>query len=104
HSEAAGLGHPRSWIPVTKADVDADMDSLIAPLRERRSFISCGPFVRFTTEDGEPTGSVVDATDGRVVFKAVVEAPTWIAVDTVRLLENGVPVVEIDLAAWERPD
>lgn len=104
HSEGAGIGHPRSWVPVTKAAVEADLASLVPPLRDRKSFISCGPFVRFTTADGQPTGSLVGTTNGAITFKAIVEAPTWIAVDRVRLLKNGEPVVEVDLSTWERPE
>ncbi len=103
HSEAAGLGHPRSWIPIPHSAAKADITALVAPLRSRKSFVSCGPFVRFTTADDQPTGSLVPATNGNISFKARVEAPTWIAVDRVRLLENGVPIVEIDLATWDRP-
>ena len=103
HSEAAGLGHPRSWIPVDQAAVAADPAAIIAPLRARRSFVSCGPFVRFATEAGEPTGTLVAAEAGRVSFAVRVEAPSWIAVDRVRVLENGAPVADIDVTTWERP-
>lgn len=104
HSEGAGLGHPRSWIPIPKSAVDADLSAIVDPLRARRSFVSCGPFVRFTGPTGEPTGSVITTTDGKVSFRARVEAPTWIAIDRVRLLQNGVPVVDVDLATWTRPN
>ena len=104
HSEAAGIGHPRSWIAVTRAAVEADHQAIVAPLRARQSFVSCGPFVRFAASDGTGLGGMTKATNGSVHFDVHVEAPSWMAVDRVRLLENGVPVQTIALASWPRPD
>ncbi len=108
HSEASGLGHPRSWIAVEKAAVDADPEALVAPLRARQSFVSCGPFVRFSTEDGVGMGGLAGLDmSGDVRFSVRVEAPSWMQVDTVRLLERGVVVQTIDVDAWnasERPE
>src|SRR5690606_24694525 len=56
HSEAAGLGHPRSWIEVERDLVELDDEAIVAPLRARKSFVSCGPFVRFSATDGTPMG------------------------------------------------
>jgi hypothetical protein len=104
HSEPAGIGHPRSWVEVSRDAVDADYEAFVAPLRSRRSFVSCGPFLRFTGPNGEPMGSLVRPVEGQATFKVKVEAPSWIAVDTIRLLENGVPVATVDLSAWSRPE
>lgn len=99
HSEAAGLGFPRSWIEVDQAAVEADVDALVAPMRARRTFVSCGPFVRFQTSDGVGLGEIatVDA-GGAITFEVEVQAPEWIGLEAVELLENGVVVATIDHA------
>jgi len=96
HSEAAGLGTPRNWIEVDKSLVEADLEALVAPLRARRSFVSCGPFVRFETSDGKTMGELaaVDG-DGAITFTVDVVAPDWIGLASVALLENGVPVATV---------
>ncbi len=99
HSEAAGIGHPRSWVQVEHTAIALDPQAIVAPLEARQTFVSCGPFVRFTTADGVGMGGRdgVDV-DGQASFAVKVEAPTWMAIDTIVLLENGVPVATVELA------
>jgi hypothetical protein len=108
HSEAAGLGHPRSWVPVEKAAMDADPEAMVAPLRNRQSFVSCGPFLRVTANEGVGIGGLATVNDdGKVLFDVRVEAPSWMRIDAVRLLERGEMVAEVDVHAWnsnDRPD
>lgn len=105
HSEAEGIGHPRSWIAVSRSDVAADPGAIVAPLRARRTFVSCGPFVRFSAADGTPMGGRTRVDEaGGVRFEVRVEAPSWMIIDRVRLLENGRPVEDVDVGAWSRPD
>ena len=100
HSEASGIGHPRSWVAVERAAVALDAQAIVAPLRARRTFVSCGPFVRFAAADGTGLGGLTEVDDdGTVTFAVTVEAPTWIGVDAVVLLENGVPI-----HTWEAAD
>ena len=98
HSEAAGIGHPRSWVQVEHTAVALDPQAIVAPLEARQTFVSCGPFVRFTSADGVGMGGRdgVDG-DGQATFTVSVEAPTWMAIDTIVLLENGVPVSTLEL-------
>jgi hypothetical protein len=103
HSEAAGVGHPRTWIHIEREVVAADVESLVPVLRRREAFVSCGPFVHFAATDGTPIGGRTTLSDGAARFRARVEAPSWIQVDEVRLLENGVPVQTVALAGWQRP-
>jgi len=93
HSEAAGIGHPRSWVKVDRAAVQLDPQAIVAPLRARQTFVSCGPFVRFATSGGQGMGELgaVDG-DGEAQLAVTVEAPSWIAVDRVDLLENGIVI------------
>ncbi len=105
HSEAAGIGMPRSWIAVDRLAVEASREAIVGPLRARQTFVSCGPFVRFSALDGTTMGGeTAVGDDGVARFVVRVEAPSWMQVDRVRLLENGVPVQEIELATWQRPD
>jgi len=104
HSEAAGIGMPRSWIKVDRLAVEADHEAIVAPLRARHAFVSCGPFVSFTALDGTQMGgetAVDEAGEARFVVR--VEAPRWMQIDRVRLLQNGVSVAEVALADWVRP-
>ncbi|MCC6624031.1 MAG: CehA/McbA family metallohydrolase [Deltaproteobacteria bacterium] len=99
HSEAAGLGTPRNWIEIDKSLVEADVEALVAPLRARKTFVSCGPFVRFRTSDGKGMGELA-AVDGSgvVTFEVEVVAPDWIGLASVALLENGVPIATVEAA------
>jgi hypothetical protein len=91
HGESTPVGLPRTWIEVDRAAVEADREALVAPVRARKVFVSCGPFVRFTTVDGA-TGiggrTSVDA-QGLVSFRAEVSAPAWMNLSEVRLYKNG---------------
>jgi len=40
HSEAAGVGHPRSWVEVGRAAVALDPQAIVAPLMARQAFVS----------------------------------------------------------------
>ena len=95
HGEDGLIGTPRNWIQVAESSVRADHQALVEPIRQRRSFISCGPFVRFEAVDlggatlaGLGESVQVDAL-GDAHFRVRVEAPSWMIVNEVRLWENG---------------
>ncbi len=98
HDERAPIGEPRNWIAVDLAAVALDPSAIVAPIRARRSFVSCGPFVRFRSEDGKGMGEIggVDAS-GAARFAVEVQAPSWMGIDSVALIENGVVVATEDL-------
>ncbi|TNF26073.1 MAG: carboxypeptidase regulatory-like domain-containing protein [Deltaproteobacteria bacterium] len=98
HAVQKPIGVPRSWVQIERAAVAAEPEALLAPLRERRAFVSCGPFVRFATPDGVGIGGRA-ATDeaGEVRFDVVVEAPPFLDLAEVRLYENGAVVARFDL-------
>ncbi len=108
HSEAALPGFPRNWIKVDEAAIRADHHNLVPAVRGRQLFVSCGPFIRFHAlgSQGETIGlgglAPVNA-EGEVTFQVVVEAPTWIGVQAVRLWENGVTIDEIDVSVSDDP-
>lgn len=98
HSESSVPGTPRNWIQVDEATVREDPEDLVPPVRARRLFVSCGPFVRFeaVSSTGETLAGLGEMTgvddEGNVRFHARVEAPSWMQVDEVRLIENGAVV------------
>ncbi|MEZ4268503.1 MAG: CehA/McbA family metallohydrolase [Myxococcota bacterium] len=101
HDVHITAGSPRNWIQADPATLRADSQALVPPVRGRQMFVSCGPFVRFQAADGTGLGGMTaPATPGGPVeLEVVVEAPTWIAIDEVRLWENGVPIQVVDVTA-----
>lgn len=106
HSEGAGAGTPRNWVAIETGAVALDPQAIVAPLEARKAFVSCGPFVRMTSSDGKGLGEMASVDqDGEVAFAVKVEAPTWIGVTTVRLVENGVIIATETMAdAHAGPD
>ncbi len=93
HDVHITAGSPRNWIQADKADLRADAQSLVPPVRGRQMFVSCGPFVRFRAADGTSLGGTTapETPGGDVQLEVIVEAPTWIAIDEVRLWETAPP-------------
>jgi hypothetical protein len=100
HTEAGGVGHPRSWVEVELGAVALDPQAIVAPLKGRKSFVSCGPFVRFRTSEGVGIGgrAMTDA-QGEVAFAVTVEAPPWMGLSEARLLENGRTIRTVAIGA-----
>ena len=101
HNERGVIGNPRQVTFVEAQEVRSDLAVYAEALRKRRSFVTCGPFVRFHTVD-ESAGmgdlAPVD-NDGQVAFRVQVSAPSWQTLTDVRLMRNGevvdiVPIVE----------
>jgi hypothetical protein len=109
HGEDGLIGTPRNWIQVDAASVRADSQALVDPIRSRKSFVSCGPFVRFTAVDseGKTVAGLGDLTgvdaEGNTNFHVVVQAPTWITLDEVRLWENGQVIRVEDITTSDDP-
>lgn len=104
HDIGKPAGVPRTWIPVTAAAAKSDVQAVVSALKQRRAVVSCGPFVRFTAADGTMMGEMtgVDGA-GVATFNVRVEAPTWITLDAVNLLENGVVIDTIALTGGTDP-
>jgi len=94
HRENDPIGIPRNWIRVDKGELEADRQSIVEPVRGRRMFVSCGPFVRFESEARDAAmGDMISVNeDGEVAFWVQVQAPSWIQLSEVRLWRNGVAV------------
>ncbi|MCA9517279.1 MAG: CehA/McbA family metallohydrolase [Myxococcales bacterium] len=94
------IGVPRTWVHVDRAAVADDPEALVAPFRARHAFISCGPFLRVETPTGAELGDLVGVdADGALALHVVVEAPSWMDADVVRVRVNGVVVAERPVAA-----
>lgn len=92
HSPGKPMGMPRNWLHITPEQARADTANIVAAVQERRMTVSCGPFVTVDAPD------TVD-TDGTATFDVRVQAPTWMSIDEVRLLENGIVVATEDLTS-----
>lgn len=108
HGEASPPGTPRNWIKVSEAELRADPENLVPVVRAGKLFVSCGPFVRFSAEGKDGMEASIGETvqvdaQGEVAFHAQVEAPTWIQLSEVRLLENGLVIDSIDISVSDDP-
>jgi hypothetical protein len=104
HSLHTPPGVPRNWIHVDFDTLRKDHQNLVPAVRSRDLFVSCGPFVTFHTVDGVPMGGLAKpAADGKLGLRVVVQAPTWISLNEVKLLENGLVVDGVDLATPADP-
>jgi len=98
HHVQKPIGIPRNWVRLDRSAVASDPEALVAPLRARQTFVSCGPFVRFAATDGTGIGGRTMTDEaGRIGFDVSVEAPSFVDLATVRLLENGEVVASFDL-------
>ncbi len=102
HKERGIVGTPRQVVNIAQAEVRADLGAYAEAIRRRRSFVTCGPFVRFETVD--LTASLGDMatvdSGGEVAFRVQVSAPSWQALTEARILRNGevidvLPITEV---------
>ncbi len=89
-------GFPRSYVGVANDDPTAIQDDMITSSVIKGNVLgSSGPFIQFTAE-GQPIGSLIKKTQGKVTLNVVVTAPAWVPVDEVRILENGKTIMTFD--------
>ena len=83
-------GVPRNYIAST-SDEPAKLNEreLTQSIKQRNVSVNRGLYVEFTTNEGAPIGSQVAAREGKIDFHVRVQAPHWIACDTVQLVGNG---------------
>ena len=99
HSEGVPLGMPRNFVQLELDAALSDTAAVIEAVRGRRMVVSCGPFVRFEASDGTPLGGLAGAAS----FEVEVQAPPWMAVDEVRLLEDGVVIETVAVEGGDDP-
>jgi hypothetical protein len=81
-------------------DVTAPM--LVDAIRNQRAIASTGPFITLTVDGGQ-IGDTIVPTGGTVSVAVTVDAPGWMAVDTVRVYAGGFEVRRFDILPGTRP-
>jgi hypothetical protein len=89
-------GFPVTYVASPTDDPSQVKDDMVTSAVLARNVLgSSGPFIRFNVQ-GQPIGSLVKKTSGKVKVDITVSAPAWVPVDEVRLLENGKVVMTFD--------
>jgi hypothetical protein len=84
-----GVGAWRMYMP-SASDLPAEIDwkENARHAKAGRSYLTSGPFLQVTTEDGRGPGDTIRATGG-VALKVKVQCTDWIDIDRVQVLVNG---------------
>lgn len=93
------VGYPRNYV---KLDVDTpaklDLSALAKAVKEQRVVVSGGPFLSVSV-GGKGLGEVAPATSKKAKIAIKVQAPTWMTVDTLRVIMGGVEAHKLTLDA-----
>ncbi|NUO80063.1 CehA/McbA family metallohydrolase [candidate division KSB1 bacterium] len=83
-------GVPRNYIASTSDDpAQLSEAELVQSLKQKNVSVNRGLYVQFSASEGAPIGSQISMTNGKMDFHIRVQAPRWIACDTVQLIGNG---------------
>ncbi len=97
--EAAGF--PRSYVAVP-SDVPAEVtdQDLVEGVKSGNVLGTSGPYIRLSI-DGHPIGSTIRKSRGApITVRLEVDAPAWVPVDEVLLLENGRIIRAFNADTW----
>ena len=85
-----GVGGWRMYMP-SKSDNPAEIDwrENCRHAKAGHSYLTSGPFLQVTTEDGTGPGDTTRAVNGGVKLKVRVQCTDWIDIDRVQVLVNG---------------
>jgi len=100
-----GVGYSRTLIASPEDDPATIADAEIWPaLAAGRAVATNGPFVRFSARRGSAEAGIGEtlAGAGQLALSVRVEAPEWMDVASLRILENGRTLIEQPLTAAER--
>jgi hypothetical protein len=107
HDLRAYPGNPRNYVFVEDDAPEALTAAVVADaVKAMRVLVTSGPFVEVGVLTPGPVarpGDVVRVAEDRVTLRLRVQAPSWMAVDEVRVVRGGAVVETIDLRG-ERPD
>lgn len=82
-------GYPRVYVPSNTDDPSKiDPAYLAEQIKKRNVIVTNGPFIEITA-NGQPMGSLVTDTDGRVDVDISVKAPNWVRIDSINVNING---------------
>ncbi len=83
-------GVPRNYIASTSEEpAKLDENELTKSIKQHNVSVNRGLYVEFSANEGAPIGAQVSPREGKVDFHIRVQAPHWIACDTVQLVGNG---------------
>lgn len=91
------VGYARTYVRMTDDDpAHFRQDEFLASLRAHAAIASTGPFVNIIVDDSHHEGELVTTRTGQVKVKARLQFASWVPVDTLALLADGVVV-----KSWE---
>ncbi|MEK7728824.1 MAG: CehA/McbA family metallohydrolase, partial [candidate division KSB1 bacterium] len=83
-------GVPRNYIASTiEEPAKLNEQELAQSIKQHNVSVNRGLYVEFTANEGVPIGAQLGANEGKIDFHIRVQAPHWIACDTVQLVGNG---------------
>ena len=96
-AEAGALGYPVTYVRLpTDLPSEVEVEQVREAFKAGRLVVSCGPFVEMSIAQSQ-IGDVVDSSAGRLDVDARVSAPSWMDVDSLRLIVGGEVVREVAL-------
>ncbi len=83
------VGYPRNYVALSTDDPSKlEIPAFAQAVKNQRVLVSGGPFVTVSI-NGKSMGELVDASAKQVQLTIKVQAPTWIATDTLRVILGG---------------
>jgi hypothetical protein len=99
-----GVGGWRMYMPSASdepAEIDWRENSRAA--KAGRSYLTSGPFLQVTTDDGTGPGDTARTTKGEAKLHVRVQCTDWIDIDRVQVLVNGRPRPELNFTREKTP-
>ena len=101
-----GVGYSRTFIRSPSADVaKLGLPALWKALRDGHAIAMNGPFVTLSGHRGGASAEIGQTLDagapGPIELRVQVQAPPWMHVGTLRILENGAALIELDIPQSE---
>lgn len=100
YSQDTPVGLARTYLKIgTATPTQADQSAILATLHSGAAVASTGPLLDVTVNGAGP-GSLATAPGGTVTLTVNLYAPSWVPVQEVRILVNGVVVQTLDPATF----
>jgi len=101
--DARGTGTPRTLVALPTDDpAQMATDDVVEGLGAGRAMVVQGPFPELWVE-GQPVGATVTPEGGEVSVRVRVQAPSWMALGSARLIRDGQVVETWDLTGKTEP-
>ncbi len=98
-----GVGGWRMYFPsASDKPNEIDHEEIARHAKAGRSYLTTGPFLQVTTEDGIQPGGETRAT-GSIKLKVKVQCTDWIDIDRVQVLVNGRQEPKLDFTRKSHP-